>query len=127
MKNFKEHFFGIIIGVFICLGGCSVVFGNNLVVQGGLTSLFWSIALFVFGYITIGKNERELYEFDVQSKSILVDIGTRGVESDYFGVYDLAMINKLRAKYVKKLHNQVIGVFSIAVILLICAFIFIFG
>ena len=126
MKKIREHIFGIIIAMFICMGACTVVFGKNLLVQGGLTSLFWSIALFIFGYITIARNERELESFDAQSKAILIDIGVNGVNSDYYGVYDVTTLDKMRAKRAKKLRKQVFGVFTIAVILIICAFIFIF-
>lgn len=126
MSKIREHIFGIIITIFIIMGGCTVVFGKTQLVQGGLTSLFWAVALFVFGYITMRKNERELQLFDVQSREILIDIGTNGVDSDYYGMYDVKSINKLRRKYEKKLRKQVLGVFSVAIILIICAFVFIF-
>lgn len=126
MKKIREHIFGIIIAIFICMGACTVVFGKSLLVQGGLTSLFWAVAMFIFGYITMGKNQKELELFDAQSKEILIDIGENGVESDYYGVYDITTLDKLRTKRVKKLRKQVFGVFAIATILIICAFTFIF-
>ena len=126
MKKVREHFFGITIAMFLCMGACTVVFGKTELVQGGLTSLFWAIALLIFGYITMGKNERDLKSFDMESRNILIDLGTYGVESDYYGLYDASVLNKMRAKYVKKSHKQVFGVFAMGVILLICAFVFIF-
>ena len=126
MKKIREHIFGIIIAIFFCIGACTVVFGKSVLVQAGLTSLFWSVALFVFGYITLGKNERDLASFDINSKNILIDIGVNGVESEYFGEYDVSTIDKMRASQVKKARKQVIGVFTIAIVLLICAFIFMF-
>ena len=126
MKKVREHIFGIIIAIFICMGACTVVFGKSLLVQGGLTSLFWAVAMFVFAYITMVKNQKELELFDAQSKAILIDIGVNGVNSDYYGVYDVTTLDKIRAKREKKLRKQVFGVFTIAVILIICAFICIF-
>ena len=126
MKKIREHIFGIIIAIFICMGACTVVFGKSLLVQGGLTSLFWAVAMFIFGYITMGKNQRELELFDMQGKDILIDIGTNGVDSEYYGMFDAAMLNKMRVKYVKNLRKQVFAVFTIAIILIICAFVCLF-
>lgn len=126
MKKNREHILGIIIAIFVCMGASTVVFGKTQLVQGGLTALFWAIALLIFGYITMRKNERELENFDTLSKDILIDIGTNGVESEYYGVYDLTMLNRMRAKHAKKLRKQVRGVFTIGIILMICSFIFIF-
>ena len=126
MKKIKEHLFGIIIAIFLCMGACTVVFGKSQVVQGGLTSLFWAVALLLFGYITMIKNECNLQVFDIQSKDILVDIGVNGVDSDYYGVYDIESLNKIREKYIKRSRKQVFSVFIMGIILIICAFIFIF-
>ena len=126
MKKIREHIYGILIAIFICMGGCSVVFGGSDAIKGGLTSLFWAAALFIFGYITLGKNERELQFFDQQCKDILVDIGVNGTDSDYYGMYDAEKLNKLRAKHIKKANKQVVGVFCAGVFLVVTAFIFIF-
>ena len=126
-KKIKEHILGIIIALFLCLGVCTVVFGKNVIVQGGLTCLFWGVALFVFAYITKKRDEKDLNLFDIESREILADIGVNGVDSDYYGVYDISTLDKLRAKRVKKSRKQLFGVSSIAVVLMICAFVFIFG
>ena len=126
MRKIREHIFGILIAIFICMGGCSVVFGKREIVQGGLTSLFWAVALFIFGYITLGKNERDLQSFDLQSKEILIDLGVNGMDSDYYGIYDASALDKLRRRQEKKGRKQVVGVFSVGIILVITAFIFIF-
>jgi len=120
---FKKYKNGIIIGVLVLIGVCTVVFGKNSIVQGSITSVCWGTAVLIFACMINKATKQELEEFEIESHEILKDIATNGEDSPYYGEYNIDIINTIRAKVEKKARKQVLSCTTLGVILIIIAII----
>lgn len=105
----------LIIGVF------TIIFGHNLVIQGGITCVCWALAVAVIIAIAKTKNEQELLEFDQQAREILEDIALLGEESEYFPFYNIDIVNNIRFKLLKKHKKQAISLITLCAVLVVMA------
>ncbi len=119
LKN-KKMVLLIALGI---MGAISVIFGKTIVIKGGLTLLFWSLAVFTAVLINNDKNIQDLIEYDEQAKLILIDIAEKGEESEYYNIYDADILNAIRAKEVKKQNKQRISCIVLGAVLMIACFV----
>ena len=123
MKMIQKYKVGIIIGILVIVGICTVIWGKTMAVQGTITSVCWGVAVLIFAGILNKQSKQELEQFEEESNDILKDIASNGEESPYFGQLDIETVNKIRIKLQKKLRKQVVGCAGLGVVLLIIAII----
>lgn len=121
MKNIQKYSKEICAGVLFLIGVCSVVFGESLAIQGGLTCACWSVAVLIMAWIDVGRNQTAEEVFDYESREILRDIAEKGVDSEYYMHYDIDKLNSLKAKMLKRQRKQLFSFIAFGVILLIIA------
>lgn len=112
--------------ILLLIGIATILFGKTMFVQGGITLFCWSLAVFTAVSINNDKNMKDLIEYDEQAKLILIDIEENGVDSEYYGLYDAAILNTIRAKEVKKQNKQRISCTILGVVLMITCFVCLF-
>lgn len=123
MKNVKDYSRVIAIVVLLICGGCAIVFGKSVKIQGGIGALCWGIALIVFAFIAKDKNEQELQDFDEGVQFIMYDIAENKEESEYYG-YNIQMFDVARKKIEKKQRKQMFTFWAFSAVLIIVALIF---
>lgn len=122
MKNFKYREEMLVV-ILLCVAGCFAIFAKNSNIKAGVSCLFLGFAVLVISWIASKRANKELLNFEIESKEILKDLALRGQESEYFGSMDINVINKLRAKLIKQNRKQVIGCVALGIILIITAII----
>lgn len=123
MKFFKKYYKSILSCALLILGALTVILGGSTSVQLGVSGIFWSLAVFVLVWIAYEKNKQELKLFNEDAELILKDVATKGENSEYFNVYNIEIINKLRSKMIKKHKKQITSFSLLGVILSIIAII----
>lgn len=123
MKVLQKYKVGIMIGLLVAIGVCTVIWGKSSAVQGGITSICWGGAVLIFSYLLKQRAGLVLQQFEEESHEILKDITSRGEESPYYGELNIQTVNKIREKLQKKLKKQVMGCAGLGVVLIIIAFI----
>lgn len=122
MRNFKYRE-EILVVILLFVAGCFAIFVKNPNIKAGISCLFLGFAVMVVSYIASKRANKELFNFEIESKEILKDLALRGQESEYFGVMDINAINKLRTKLIKRNRKQVISCAVLGIILIITAII----
>ena len=121
MKNIK-YLDKIIIGLLVCIALAFIIFAKNPSIKAGVGCLCFGFVALATSWIVKRNNDKEMFNFEVESREILIDIANNGESSKYFGVIDISTINKLRAKMIKRNRKQVISCAILGVVLIIAAF-----
>lgn len=125
MRNFKysdEVFLGILLIIAVVL--VLVANGNNVLVGCGCVAL--GLAILEIGWIVKKKADKEMFNFEIESHEILKDIAEKEQDSEYFGIFDIESINKLRIKLDKRNKKQIRGCVALGIILIIIGIICMF-
>ena len=122
MRNFKYREETLVI-ILLCIAGAFAIFAKNPTAKAGVCCLFLGFAVMSIAWIVNKKASKEMFNFEIESKEILQDIALYGQESEYFGLYDISTINKLRAKLIKQNRKQLISCVVFGMILIITAII----
>lgn len=122
MRNFKYRE-EVLVLILLCVAGCFAIFAKNPNIKAGVSCLFFGFAVLDISWIVNKRASKELFNFEIESKEILKDLALRGQESEYFGSVDIDVINKLRAKLIKRNRKQVASCAVLGIILIITAII----
>ena len=119
MNFLKKHYKSILTYTLLISGALAVVLGNTTAVQLGVSGILWSLTVFMLVWIANERNKKELMLFNEDAELILKDVAQKGENSEYFNVYNIEIINKLRLKLIKKHKKQITSFSILGVILLI--------
>ena len=106
MKKLKEYQKTIIILALVVIGAIAIIFGKSMAIQFGVAGSCWGVAALILAFITRQKGDRELLQYDEHTREILKDISANGEQSEYFGLVDIASVNKWRNKLYKKINKE---------------------
>lgn len=123
MNKISKHKKGILLAILGIAGVVAIIFGKTVAVQGGVAGICWGIALVMVAYSSNERSEREIKELDKTAKYMMLDIQEKGVESDYYTVFDIDALNKAKYKVLKKQKKQFMGCIGFGVVLIILAFV----
>ena len=110
----------IIIGILLCAIVVFVVFIKNVHIKAGISCLTLGIIVFIISWSVNTRSARELANFETEGYEILQDIAINGQASQFYGVYDINILNKLRTKLIKRNKKQLISCIITGVVLIIC-------
>jgi len=122
MKNSK-HMDKIVLAILLGAVIVFVAFVKNPNIKAGGSCLFLGLAVLYISWCVYKMANQELFNFEVESKEILVDIASNGVASEYYGIYNIEVVNKLRNKLIKRNRKQLIGCIALGIIFIVVAII----
>ncbi|MFQ6723943.1 MAG: hypothetical protein ACLRFE_01230 [Clostridia bacterium] len=114
----------IFIGILVIAGGFTAVFGKNIAVQCGVSFLCWGVAILILTWTTYIRNQQEMYDFDEDANKILQDIAINGTNSEYYHIYNIDIIDKMRKKISKRNNKQIVSCCIVGIVFLILAITF---
>lgn len=123
MKNLSKYTWYIVSIALVIMGAILAIVINQEKLKGGLACVCWGCAILIISAINYFKQRQDLIAFDEDAREVLEDIATKGPDSEYYHFYNIDIVNKKRAKFVKMQNKQTIGCVAVGIILLITGFV----
>ena len=113
----------ILVGIFVVIAVLCALLGNGTKVQAGGSCLALGIAIMCLAWVVKSIGDKQLFDFEVEGTAILKDIAEKDENSEYYGVFNFEILNKMRNKLIKRNRKQMVSCLSLGAILIIIAII----
>ena len=120
MKEIK-HLDKVLVGVLMCIAIAFGIFLKNPSVKAGIICVCLGLSVFIISWTVKQNADKELQDFEEESRLALVDIAQNGPNSQYFGIVDISVVEKLRKKLIKRNKKQLISCLAIGTFLIIAS------